>query len=104
MPLPNPAIFGPASLSISQAISGFSTFLPKLSEVRKAAPNDPDMTGDVRMGEIGATSVVLGVSILTSSLTGSPAPILTGMLMCLVMIVLYEIALRGDRPFNPREA
>ncbi len=104
MALPNPEIFGPATLSMSQAISGFNSFLPKLSEVRKAAPNDPDMAGDVRMGEVGASTLVLGVGIIASSLTGSPAPIVTGMFMCLVMICLYEIALRGDRPFNPRES
>ncbi len=103
MPLPNPDIFGPATLSMGQSISAFQAFLPKFTEVRKADPqNDPAFAADVRMGEVAAVVVTMGVGAIASSLTGSPAPLYTGLFMCLVLVFLYESALRAERPFEPK--
>ncbi len=103
MPLPNPDIFGPATLAMGQSISAFNSFLPKFAEVRKTNPvDDPGFAADVRMGEVAAVIVTMGVGAIASSLTGSPAPLYTGLFMCLVLVFLYESALRAERPFESK--
>lgn len=101
MPVPNDAI-GPATLALSQSIGAFQFFLPRLSEVRRASIKDsPDMVGDVRMGEVAASALCLGVGAIMSSMTGSPYPAIISVAMMLVLVCVYEAALRGDMPFNP---
>lgn len=94
-------MFGPASLAVGQTVSAFSSFLPPLSQVRKATAENSEMIGDVRLGEIAAVTVSLGTGAIASSLTGSPVPILAGAVMALVLVCLYETALRADRPLEP---
>lgn len=102
MPVP-PEIIGPATLGVTQGIGAFTTFLPKLSDVRKANPtDDPAMAADVRLGEIAAVSATVGIGIITSSLTGSPIPAYTALAMSLVLVTLYECTLRADRPLEPK--
>jgi hypothetical protein len=101
MPL-DPAIIGLTMQAVSQAASAFAQYVPKLTDVRKAEANDSSMIGDVRIGEIAAVTLTVGVGVIASGLTGSPVPSIIAALMCLVMLVLYESALRGDRPFEPR--
>lgn len=101
--LPNPAIFGPATLSVTQGITAFNTFLPKLSEVRKANPQDnPDIAADVRMGEVAGCALTLGIGIIASSLTGSPAPTVSALIICFVLVTLYESTLHSNKPFEPK--
>jgi hypothetical protein len=94
-------MFGPASLAVGQTISAFTTFLPPLSTVRKATAEDTDVIGDVRLGEVAAVTVSLGTGAIVASITGSPLPILAGAIMALVLVCVYETALRGNRPFEP---
>lgn len=100
--MPNPDIVGPASLVVSQSFSAFQFFLPKLSDVRRADPvNNPDIVGDVRMGEVGAITLAVGVGAILSNLTGSVVPSFVAFIMVAVLVCLYEAALRGDKPGNP---
>jgi hypothetical protein len=97
MPLPNPDMFGPSTLVLGQAIGAFSTFLPKFSEVRAAHPSsNSDVVADVRMGEVAATALTVGVGAIASSLTGSPAPMIVGILTAFILVGLYEAALNAD--------
>lgn len=90
-------IIGPATLSISQGIAAFFTFLPRLSEVRKATPEEnPELAADVRIGEVAATAVCVGVGVITSSLTGSPVPAFVAVVVALVLIGVYETTLNTD--------
>jgi flagellar basal body L-ring protein FlgH len=99
----DPAIVGPASLAISQGINSFSQFLPKLSDVRRANINDnPDVAADVRMGEIAAVTLTVGVGAIVSSLTGSSAPAVVSVLVAGTLVCVYEATLRADRPMEPR--
>lgn len=101
MPVPNDAI-GPATLAITQTVGAFSFFLPRLSDVRRASTKDnPDMVGDVRMGEVAAAALCLGTGAIVSSMTGSPYPAIVSLVMFLILWCVYEGALRGDKPFNP---
>lgn len=96
-------VFGPASLAAGQTMTGFLAFLPRLSEVRKAnAGAEPEIVGDVRLGEVAASAVALGVGAIASSLSGSPIPLYAAALVALIVITVYEIALRGDRVMEPR--
>ena len=101
MPVPNDAL-GPAPLALTQSIGAFQFFLPKLSDVRRASLKDsPDMVGDVRMGEVAAGALCLGIGAIMSSMTGSPYPAIISVAMMLTLVCVYETALRGDMPFNP---
>ena len=94
---------GPASLAISQGVTAFLSFMPKLSEIRKADPkNDPGMVGDVRMGEVAATAVCVGVGAIVSSLTGNPVPAFVAVVVALTLICIYESALASDRAWEPK--
>lgn len=94
-------LFGPAMLSVTTGVQAFYTLLPKLSEIRKADPvNNPDIAADVRMGEVGAVALTLGVGAIASSLTQSPLPAVTGLVMALVLVSVYETALRSHKPFE----
>ena len=101
--LPNPDVFGPASLAVTQGVTAFSTFLPKFSDVRKNHPDDnPDFAGDVRMGEVAAVTVTMGIGLIASSLTASAAPTIVSAITCLILVVLYETTLRSNRPLEPK--
>jgi hypothetical protein len=98
-----PELIGPATLGVTQGITAFTTFLPKLSDVRKANPEtDTDTAADVRLGEIAAVTLTIGIGVITSSLTGSPIPAYTAVFMCLILVCLYESTLRADRPLEPK--
>lgn len=98
----NSDALGPATLAISQSIGAFQFFLPRLSDVRRST-NDPDMIGDVRLGEVAAGALCLGTGLIVSSLSGSPYPAMVALLMFAILMVVYETALRGDKPLNPPE-
>jgi hypothetical protein len=98
--MPNPNMFGPASMVLSQTISSFQSMLPTISSVRKASPDDPDMAGDVRLGEIAASALSIGVGAIASSLLGDP--VLISSFIALTLIIIYEQALRRNRPMDPK--
>ncbi len=54
-----------AVLAVTQGFAAFTTFAPKLSEVRKVDPStDPGGVADVRLGELGAIVVTMGTAII----------------------------------------
>lgn len=95
-------VFGPAALAAGQALSSFTTFLPRLSEVRKADPGDPGMLGDVRLGEVAACAVSIGIGVIASSLSGSPIPMYAAAFIAIILIAVYETALNGTDIFSPK--
>lgn len=92
---------GAATIALGQSVGAFSLFLPRLSDVRRSS-DDPDMVGDVRMGEVAAGAICLGTGFIVSSLSGSPYPAMVAVLMFAILMVVYETALRGNKPLNPR--
>ena len=102
MPI-DPGLIGPTTLAISQAVGSFTTFLPSLSDIRQKDPaNNPEFAADVRMGEVAAVCVTLGVGVIVSSLTGSNAPALVAFIAAFGLIVLYESTLRAERPLEAK--
>lgn len=99
----NPEMLGPASLTVTQGIVAFSMFLPRFTDIRRNNPDDnPDFAGDVRTGEVAAAALTLGVGAIASYYTGSPAPVMTGLFVTLVMIFVYESTLRSRAPFESK--
>jgi hypothetical protein len=99
----DPGLIGPTTLAVSQAIGSFTTFLPSLAEIRKNDPiHNPEFAADVRVGEIAAVCVTLGVGVIVSSLTGSNAPSVVALITALGLIVLYETTLRAERPMESK--
>lgn len=95
--LPNPELLGPASLAVGQSVTAFSILLPKFSDIRRADPTvDNAMVADVRMGEIAAVTVGVGVGVIISSLSGSPVPAFVSVVMVGILIGVYESALRSQ--------
>lgn len=94
-------MFGPAMLGVTAGINTFATMLPKLTDIRKADPvNNPDVAADVRMGEVASVTLTMGIGVIASSLTRSSVPTFTALVMCTILVAVYESALRADRPFE----
>lgn len=101
----DPSVIGPATLAVSQGVSAFTTFLPKISDVRKVDPaNNPDVAADVRMGEVAAVALTVGIGAIASGLTGSNVPVLTSLVVSAALVLIYESTLRADKPFEPKDA
>lgn len=96
-------MLGPASLALSSSLSSFQFFLPRLADVRKADPKvDGDIVGDVRLGEVAAIAVCTAVGAIGSSVSGSVVPMVVAGIVSVVLVCVYESALRGNRPGNPK--
>lgn len=88
------AEIGSASLSISQAVVAFSAFLPNFIEVGKA--DKEEIANEVRLGETAAVAIALGIGGLLSWLSQSAIPFVVALLMCAMLVGLYETALLKD--------
>lgn len=105
-------MFGPAMLGVSAGIQAFQSMLPRITDIRKETTDNSSFAADVRLGEVAASTLTIGVGIIASSLTQSVIPVYTSMLMAIILIAIYESTLRADRPFEnarhltvvPREA
>lgn len=89
-----------ASIALGQTVGAYAYFLPPLREVRRAGSTDPQMRGDVRMGQIAAGALSLGVAAILANLTKSTVPVIGTLIVALIIAFLYETALRGDRLFE----
>lgn len=97
----DPHIIGPATLSMTQALTLFQNFLPRFAEVRLADPDkNPDVIRDVRMGELAAVLMTLGIGGMTSALTGSQVPAVIAFATCVGLVALYEYALSARSEVN----
>lgn len=95
------AVIGAATLSMTQALSLFQSFLPRFSEISAADPSkDPATVRDVRMGELAAVMMTLGIGGMTSALTGSSVPAVVAGITCMGLIGVYEYALRNVEGAN----
>lgn len=93
---------GTAALAITQGVAAFNSFLPPLSEVRKGSVDNPEFAGDVRMGEIAACALTVGVGTIVSSLTGDPVPVYVAVVVSIGLVIMYETTLRKDRPMEAK--
>lgn len=93
----DPSIIGPATLAMTQGFAAFNSFLPSMTEIRRHSPDDQEFAHDVRMGEITAAGLTLGIGAIVGSLTQSATPIIVSGAMAFGLIMVYESALRANR-------
>lgn len=85
---------------MTQSLSLFQAFLPKFTDIKNGSPHDPGFSTDVRMGELAAATLTVGVGAVVSGMVGSPVPAGISLLMATFLIMLYESALRYEGPVN----
>ena len=93
----DPAALGAATLALTQSVGLFQTILPPFTEIRKADPADTGFVADVRMAETGAVALSLGIGLIASGMTGSPAPAVIAVVSTVGLVILYESALSRPR-------
>lgn len=79
----------------SMMMSGFTSFLPTLREVRQGSKDDPKMVNDVRYGQFAAGIMAVGIGVLMSWLGGSKTPLYVAIFATLLYAMIYELALRN---------
>jgi hypothetical protein len=89
-----------ATLSLSQTATAYAFFLPPLREVRRAGPEDTQMVGDVRLGQVASGALSLGVGFIMSLLTDSSLPLTVSIAIGLIIAFVYEMALRKQNLFE----
>lgn len=94
----DPQFAGTALLCVTQAVGAFNTFLPSLSEVRKAS-DAGETAADVRMGEVAAACLTLGIGAVASLVIGNGIPFALSVIAASSLVALYEFTLRG-KPFS----
>jgi hypothetical protein len=98
--MPHPESMGVAAISLAQSFGFFQSYMPPLADVRKSSPNDRDLAGDVRTGEAAAFVGSLAVGIIVSWITGDPTPAYVSFIVSALMIGLYEMIFRSQRPLE----
>lgn len=91
----NQAAVGPVSLALGQAVTSFSIFLPSFTAVRQAKPDNEGIKKDVRLGEMAAFAMAVGIGVILSQVSGEPAPAMVAVFIAVMIIALYEQALRS---------
>ncbi len=89
------------TLAMTQAVTAYTFFLPKITDVRKTSMADTEAIADIRTGEAAAFVVSLGVGMVCSGLSGSSLPAMISLLMALVITALYESVLRKEPASTP---
>ena len=96
MAIPNEAI-GPTTLAITIGIGTFKDFLPPISDVRaKSATADPGFASDVRMGEVAAMAMLVGVGAIASYIAGDKHPLIIALVTGSFLVCMYESILRSN--------
>ena len=96
MAVDNAGALAVSSIAIGQTVTAYQFFLPRLSEVREAGPNDVNMCRNVYMGQVAAAAVSVGVGTLLSVLTGSKIPVFTSVFIALIIAGIYHYAMRSE--------
>lgn len=100
MPKIDPATAASISLAIGQTVGSFTFFLPRLADVRQAARDDTLIRGDVRMGQVAAASLSIGIGAIMSQVTGNIYPIVVSSMVVLIIAAVYEVAMNTERIFE----
>lgn len=98
--MPRPESFGFAALALGQSMSQFNAFMPPLADVRRSSPSDPVMAGDVRTGEVASLVGSLLVGAVVGWITGDPTAAYVSVIICAVMVGMYEYIFRANRPME----
>lgn len=95
--MPDQAGYAAATVSLGQTVIAYTYFLPRLSEVRRAEPDDELMRGDVRLGQIASAALSGGIGAMLSYMTQSPMPMYVAAFIALIIGITYQYAMMGER-------
>lgn len=88
-------------LAIAEVPNFYSGLLPSLWTIGHFSETDNEEACRwIRRGEANATALSVAVGIGVSMLTKSPLPIIGNLLMCGILLYLYEHALRNGSGSN----
>lgn len=77
-----------------EAAHAYSAFLPSIFTIRTFTNGDGLAAADIREGELFGTAYALALGAIVAKLTRSPLPLLFAGVTAVVMISVYEYALR----------
>lgn len=83
-----------AMLGAVESAHFYSAALPSIMTIRKFVDDDESLQA-IRQGETIATGMSLALGWILSELTDSYLPLVMAMGMAVVMITMYEFAVRG---------
>lgn len=72
----------------------FSAFLPSIFTIRAFTAHNPGAAKAIRDGEIIGTAFAVGLGAVVSALIGSKLPVTFSIVTSMVMVSVYEYALR----------
>lgn len=96
----DPGVSAATAVSLGQTITVYALFLPSITEVRRASSEDPQIRGDVRMGQLAGATLSIGVGVVLTQMTGSSVPVMVAAFIAAIIAGIYEFAMRGERMFE----
>jgi hypothetical protein len=96
----DPLTLSVTTMAVTTSLTAFYQMLPPISEVRKHSIDEPEFAADVRIGEVMASAITIGIGGIASSLSGSSVPALVSVLFAAGLIGIYEMTLRSTRPLE----
>lgn len=100
MAVSDPITLSVTTMAVTSTLGAFYQFVPPISEIRKRSTSEPEFAADVRMGEVMASAIAIGIGGIASSLSGSPVPALVSVLFAVSLVTMYEMTLRSNRPLE----
>lgn len=77
----------PAATAVLIGVNVFSDLLPKVTDLAGASKQT------VRLGELGAAGITIGLGVLMSSVTHDPIPLGVAIALAAGLVMFYEYAL-----------
>jgi hypothetical protein len=87
---------GVVLLVAAEAPQAYSAFLPSIMTIRTFV-GDPGAVADIREGELIGSAFVLLIGAAGSHLVGNSYPMIVAVFTAVIMVAIYEYALRGRR-------
>lgn len=81
-------------LGITTSVGLYTAFLPDLREIRKTPPSSEDARS-IRMGELAAGALTIGIGITATTMVHSPMPLALSIASALAMVCMYETILNA---------
>jgi hypothetical protein len=81
-------------MGITTSVGLYTAFLPKITEIRNTSPVSSEADA-IRLGELAAGALTIGVGLTASSMTRSPYPFVLSIVAALAMVCMYETVLNS---------
>lgn len=96
----DPVTLSTTTIAMTTAVGAFYQMLPPISQVRRESEANPEFAADVRVGEVAASVIALGIGAIAGSLSQSATPVVVSIMLSASLVFLYETTLRSNRPME----